>query len=134
MLRIVAAGLLDLLAPPTCAACGLARADTQLHDVQLQRAYSAHEVDPASHSPHAAAAGFCAACSVLIEPAPGAMRPPARHAAAVLYQGPMADAIRAFKYGPNSSLAQCLSRWLVDAALHYAGHIDAVIPMPLHPT
>ena len=46
----------------------------------------------------------------------------------------MADAIRAFKYGPNSSLAHCLSRWLVDAALHYAGHIDAVVPMPLHVT
>ena len=137
MLRFVAAGLLDLLAPPTCAACGLAHEGTQnaqAHDGHRERepAYAAHAASLANDSHGATATGFCAACAVLIERAPSAMRPPAQHAAATLYQGPMADAIRAFKYGPNSSLAYCLSRWLVDSALHYAGRIDAVVPMPLH--
>jgi ComF family protein len=45
----------------------------------------------------------------------------------------MADAIRRFKYSPDSTLAPGLSAWLIEAASAYAGEIDGVVPMPLHP-
>jgi len=78
-------------------------------------------------------AGFCAACAPLVELAPPAFRPPARRAAAVLYQGPVADAIRHFKYASRSERVRDLAPLLVEAALAYAGRVDAVVPMPLHP-
>lgn len=51
----------------------------------------------------------------------------------MLYQGPVADAIRHFKYASKTERAPELAALLVDAALAHAGHIDAVIPLPLHP-
>jgi ComF family protein len=102
MFQSCLAGLFDLLAPPECAGCAL---PTEVN-------------------------GFCQACAPLIEPAP--LQPPARSAAAVCYQGPIADAIRRFKYAGRSDLVASLAPLLVESALQYSAHIDAVVPMPLH--
>ena len=52
----------------------------------------------------------------------------------MLYQGPVADAIRHFKYANKSERSRQLAPLLVQAALAYAGRVDAVVPMPLHPS
>ena len=110
MLHQLLIGILDLLAPPCCPGCELA--------------YTSAKGE----------GRFCAACAPLIERTPPRFRPPARHAAAVLYQGPLADAIRHFKYASRSERASDLAPLLVEAALGHAGRIDAVIPLPLHPS
>jgi predicted amidophosphoribosyltransferase len=110
MFHTLARGLLDLLAPPECPACAL------------------------DWSPADGAASFCPACAPLLELPPDQLRPPADDAAATVFQGPAADAIRRFKYAGNRSAAPCLATLLVDAAVGYAGAIDAVVPMPLHPS
>ncbi|MCB9592170.1 MAG: ComF family protein [Sandaracinaceae bacterium] len=71
--------------------------------------------------------GFCVACASLLEPAVGAPR------AAFLYGGPLADAIRRFKYGGRSDLAPVLAELGLPAALELSGRFDAVVPVPLHP-
>jgi len=109
MLNMIGHGLLQLLSDSRCSACDLTLAGAEL------------------------GAGFCTGCALLIEPAPAALQPPATHAAAAMYRGPTADAVRRFKYAKQSWCARGLSRLLVDAALCYAGDIDAVVPMPLHP-
>jgi predicted amidophosphoribosyltransferase len=109
MYHALTRGLLDLLAPPECAACGLGwQAPEGLHS-------------------------FCPACAPLIELPPSGLRPPARDAAATLFQGPVADAIRRFKYANRRDALPSLAALLVEAAAAYAGRVDAVVPMPLHP-
>jgi ComF family protein len=110
VLHSLVRGVLDLLSPPVCPGCGLPWA------------------------PLAGEEAFCPACSPLIEPPPPGLRAPACFAAAVAYQGPVADAIRHFKYARVSQLAPQLSTLLVPAAQAYAGRVDAVVPMPLHPS
>jgi ComF family protein len=110
MLSMLARGLLDLLSPPLCPGCELAWSPPTAHEA------------------------FCPACSPLIELPPGGLRPPAEFAAAVAYQGPVADAIRRFKYARVSQLAPQLSSLLMHPAQAYAGRVDAVVPMPLHPS
>jgi ComF family protein len=102
-----AAALIDLLAPRCCAAC-----DFPLH----------------SASP------FCAACEPLLELTAPAQRPPEVAAAAFIYGGPIADAIVRLKYAGRSDLAGGLGRLLAEAARPYAGWVDSVVPLPLHPT
>ena len=80
-----------------------------------------------------AAAGFCPACAPLLEPAPRALWPPAPDAAAHLYAGPLADAIARLKYGGRTDLCPALGELLARAALSYAGQVDCVVPLPLHP-
>lgn len=99
------AGLLECIAPVRCAGCDGART-----------------VEPE---------GFCAACAPLLEPAPYGLRPPAAIAAAHAYGGPLADAIARLKYGGRTDHAPALGRLLAQAALPYAGSVQAVIPMPL---
>jgi predicted amidophosphoribosyltransferase len=55
------------------------------------------------------------------------------NAAALRYEGPVADAIRRFKYAGRSSMARPLAAFLVQAALPYTGLVDVVVPVPLHP-
>ena len=74
---------------------------------------------------------FCDACAPLIERA--AQRPPARSAAAFVFGGPLADAITRVKYGRRADLAAPLGMLLACEALPYAGRIDCVVPLPLHP-
>jgi ComF family protein len=96
-------GLLAMIAPHRCAGC-----DTPL-DV----------ADP-----------MCAACAPLIERASGAL---GTHAAYV-YGGPMADAIRRYKYAPRPELSAPLGGLFARAAAErFAGTIDVVVPVPVHP-
>lgn len=101
-------GLVDLVAPPKCAAC----------DAMLgARPERGPELD-----------GFCAACAPLVERVPSR----ALHGVAYLYGGPLADAIRRFKYGGQSELCRPLGRLLATAALELSGRVDLVVPVPLH--
>jgi ComF family protein len=78
-------------------------------------------------------AEFCEACLPLLEKTPSALQPPAASAALYVYGGPLADAIRRLKYGSRSEFGPVLGRLLARGALTYAGRVDAVMPMPLHP-
>ena len=73
--------------------------------------------------------GFCPACAPLLEPAPGDLP-----RAAYLYGGPLADAIRRFKYGGRSELAAVLWPMLLSEASRIAPDVSAVVPVPLHPS
>src|SRR5512143_1965279 len=108
MLRDLLRGALDLLTPPTCIACDL----------------PVGEVD----------GPLCDACAPLLEEAPPERRPPSDAAAPFVHAGPLADAIRRFKYGGRSELAAPLGALLVArAAPAYHGLADVVVPVPLHP-
>lgn len=100
-------GLIDLLAPRTCAACDL----ELLEDDER----------------------FCAGCAPLLEEAPASRLPPAHSAAAFVHVGPLADAIRRYKYGPRADLAGPLGALLAEAARPLAGRVDVLVSMPLHP-
>lgn len=103
------APLLDLLAPPACAAC----------DRRLER----HAV-------------FCDACSWSVEP-PGS-RPLVPETPRVLafgqYGGALAVALKQLKYHGRSDLGRPLSALLRHASRQSClkGH-DVVVPVPLHP-
>lgn len=72
--------------------------------------------------------GFCEPCESLLEPSPGE-----RPRAAFLYGGPLADAVRRFKYGGRSELAATFAPPLIERAAELGGDVDAVVPVPLHP-
>ncbi len=76
---------------------------------------------------------FCEACAPLLEKSPDALQPPAAAAAIFVYGGPLADAVRRLKYAGRAEVGPVLGKILARAALPYAGRVDAVIPMPLHP-
>lgn len=99
--------LLNLVAPDACAGCDLPLESDER--------------------------GFCGGCRPLIETVETARRPPAPTASLYLYRGPMADALRRFKYEGRSELAPVLGGLCADVAHAYAGHVDCVIPLPLHP-
>ena len=69
--------------------------------------------------------GFCDGCGLLLEPDP-------LRIGAFLYGGPLADAVRRFKYGARPELARPLGRLLADAALARGDMVQAVVPVPLH--
>jgi ComF family protein len=100
-------GLCWLLAPGRCAGCDL-------------------PFDDATHR-------VCEACEPLLDPTPAGLQPPRSSAAAYLYQGPLADAVRRFKYAQRTELAPYLGGLLARTALAYAGCVERVVPMPLHP-
>lgn len=118
-------GLVSLLAPRACPGCDLAMLPGSPADPRSGTSTS----EAASPAP----AVFCDACEPLLEPPPAGFLPPARTAAGWRYQGPLADAIRRFKYGGASELAGPLGAMLACAAATYAGAVDAVVPVPLHP-
>lgn len=100
-------GMLDLLAPRRCAGCDAIAAERE--------------------------AGFCDGCAPLIEPVSAAWRPPRAAAAAFVYGGPLADAIARMKYAHRPDLARPLGFLLANVAGGYAGLVDRVMPLPLHP-
>ncbi|MBN1655025.1 MAG: ComF family protein [Deltaproteobacteria bacterium] len=103
----IISGFVRLLAPSHCPGCDLPLRPTELY--------------------------FCNACKPLIEETHKSFRPPAPTAAAFLYGGPLAEAIRRLKYEGRSDYAPALGELLSDAALPFAGLVDLVIPMALHP-
>lgn len=98
MLGALYRGLLDLVAPSACPACGLDGPD----------------------------GGFCGACAPLIEPHEGL------RLGGYVYAGPLADAIRRFKYGRRSDLAPALTTLLAAALEPLAGTYDVISFVPLH--
>jgi ComF family protein len=106
MLKELLAGCLDLLAPPRCAAC------TQLLEARIT--------------------GFCDACAPLLETADDELSS-ARDAAACVYGGPLRDALHRLKYEAASELVPALARLLEQPARGFAGRVDCVAVVPLHP-
>jgi ComF family protein len=97
-------GLLAMVAPRRCPGC----------DVVVD------ETGPA----------FCGACEPLLERATGALGT----YAAFLYGGPLADAVRRYKYGARTELAVPLGdRLASEARTRFGGTIDVVLPVPPHP-
>lgn len=99
---IVLRGLLDMLAPPRCAACE-------------------EELEPGEE-------GFCVVCDPLLEPLAGAE---ALHAV-MRFGGPLASAMRRFKYGGRSELARPLAACIAERARAHCAGLDAIVPVPLH--
>jgi ComF family protein len=87
------------------------------------------------------AAPACPACDLPLRPAEEAfcdgclplLERQARGVAAYAYGGPLADALRHFKYGGRTEHARVLAGLLVPAAMEHAGLVDAVVPVPPHP-
>jgi len=71
--------------------------------------------------------GFCQGCEPLLEPAPGDLP-----RASFLYGGPMADAMRKFKYGGRSEYASIFVPLMLADASAVARDVAAVVPVPLH--
>ncbi|MCU0677110.1 MAG: ComF family protein [Myxococcota bacterium] len=69
--------------------------------------------------------GFCGACAPLLERLPGP--------AAYVFGGPLADAIRRYKYGRRTDLVPELGALLAQAARAHVGKVDVVIAVPSHP-
>lgn len=99
---------LQLLAPQTCPGCDLETGG-----------------DPT--------ALMCPACAPLLE-RPTSGRAPGSAAAAFLYGGPLADGLLRLKYAGRSELARPLGALLAHEAGAYAGLVDRVIPVALHPS
>jgi len=102
-LHTILRGLVDLIAPPRCAACELV-------------------LEPGGE-------GFCGGCEPLLERLSGAESA----MAAFRYGGPLADAMRRFKYGGQSQLARPLAILMLDRARSACAGLDAIVPVPLHP-
>ena len=68
---------------------------------------------------------FCGACGVLAERSDDVR-------AVFEYGGPVADAVRRFKYEGRSELSRPLGRLLSVEARSLAQSFDAVVPVPLH--
>jgi ComF family protein len=103
-LTAVLAGLLDLVAPRRCPGCDEA-------------------LGPADHA-------FCEACVLLLDPGERV----GAGLSAYVYGGPMAEAVRRLKYGGRTDLAPPLGMLLAERALELSGEVDAVVPVPLHPS
>lgn len=105
MLRSIAAGLVDLLAPRSCPGCTL-------------------PFDWGSPTTHS---GFCRACEPLLEKLHDG---PAAYA----YAGPLAEAIKKLKYEGRVDFAEPLGRLLLCRLDRHLGEVDRVIPVPAHPS
>lgn len=104
MVRELWDGLLELLAPPSCAAC-----DTALE---------------------AREDGFCSGCAILIDEFPDSLQSDDR--AACVYGGPVAEAIARLKYRALTHHAKALAGLLIEAAEPWSGSIDVVSVVPIH--
>jgi ComF family protein len=97
-------GMLDLLAPPRCAAC----------DMPLL----VHEQ------------GFCGGCCTLID---GAPEETPTDLVACVYGGPLAEALHRLKYGAALHVAPALASLLEPAVESLMGRVDMVTAVPLAP-
>jgi ComF family protein len=75
---------------------------------------------------------FCDGCALLAEPLTGSPEP-GTMAAAYLYEGPVATAVQALKYRGRTEHAAALGARLALFAKAWAGRVDRVVPLPLHP-
>jgi len=128
-------GILDLLYPPRCEACGRLRRDPMCDDCsaaieRIQPPVCETCGDP--FDPRAQAAPKCARCRQ------GGRRAFSLARCAAYYEGPLAAAIRRFKYHGQLVLAKPLAQLMVDALQNGpaadldAATVDAVCAVPLH--
>ena len=103
MLKSVFAGLVDLLAPPTCSAC----------DKPVEARDSA----------------FCLACEACLERVLAIDEPNTR--ALYSYGGPVADAVWRLKYEGRSEIARVFRAALCLEAARWHGQIDGVTSVPV---
>jgi ComF family protein len=126
-------GILDLLYPPRCEACGrLRRAaicpECDAAIVRIERPVC--QVCGVPFDPRAQAAPRCAECR-------GKRRPFSVARSAAYYEGPVAEAIRRFKYHCQAVLWRPLGGLMVEALEEGAADVDpdtvdVVCPVPLH--
>jgi len=83
---------------------------------------------PACDLPTERAHAFCDGCAPLLERTEGG----AASLAGFAYGGPLADALRRYKYRPQPELAHALAPLLVTALRPFAGRFDAITFVPLH--
>lgn len=132
-MRPLFAGLLDLLLPPSCAACGGAARESLCERcaVGLPKIPARH-CSLCQQRPAIAQASRCAACARRRRPLDACL-------AACWYEGDAADWIRAFKYpGRSAGLgapdrARLRALALETLALAPEARPDWVVPIPLHP-
>ena len=103
MLKSLWAGLIEQLAPLSCAAC-----------------------DGALESPEDA---FCLACELLTERVLACDEPDLQ--ALFHYGGPVADAVWRLKYQGRSEVARALGAPLAACAAHWLGNVDALVAVPV---
>ncbi len=128
-------GILDLLYPPRCEACGRLRRDPICHDC----AAAIERIQPPvcetcgePFDPRAQAAPKCAQCRRR------GTRPFSAARSAAYYEGPLAAAIRRFKYHGQLVLARPLAHLMLEALQNGpaadldAGTVDVVCAVPLH--
>jgi len=128
-------GILDLLYPPRCEACGRLRRDPICDEC----AAAVERIQPPvcetcgeAFDPRARAAPRCAQCQQ------GGYRAFSRARSAAYYEGPLADAIRRFKYHGQLVLGKPLAQLMVEALQNgpaadlEAETVDVVCAVPLH--
>jgi ComF family protein len=118
MLRALSSALLDLLYPPTCAACG--------EPGEPFCAPCAGAILPLDDAcPRCGRPGRGATCGGCLT------HPPAyeRLQAGGLFGGPLADAIHALKYGDRPALARPLARWLSARISLPPGALVVAVPL-----
>lgn len=126
-------GLLDLLYPPRCEACGRLRKEPICADCAAAITCVSPplcETCGEPFDPRAQASPRCADCR-------GRRRPFTVARSAAYYEGPLVDAIRRFKYDGQMVLAGPLGGIMLDALHQRAADldpatVDVVCPVPLH--
>ena len=117
--------LLDLCLPPCCVVCGKVErwlCETCVSQIPFLDA----NICPRCGRPWFAK-GVCHRC----------LATPIRIApirSAYLYDGPIRDAIHAFKFRSAKSLCVLLAQQMTQAWISYVMQTDVLIPVPLHPT
>lgn len=114
--------LLDLLLPPRCCGCG--RPGSLLCGTCLAAVQAWPPTCPACDGPSDAGA---------THPACRTRSPLAGQAAAGVYAGPLAAAVRALKYRGRRGLARPLAELLAAGPLKPIPAPELVVPIPLHP-
>lgn len=126
-------GILDLLYPPRCEACGRLRRDPLCQECRAQVELVKRplcEICGESFDPRAQAAPRCQRCR-------SSRKPFSIARSAAHYHGPLADAIRRFKYHGQIVLGKPLGSIMLEALAGAASDLDpttldVVCPVPLH--
>ncbi len=120
----LAAGLIDLVYPPTCVACG--RLGSHFCRPCQETAVFLDDAICIRCGTPAPVRGTCALCRSLPPDPLRGIR------GAVHYRGPIRFAIHAFKYRGMTDLAAPLAGYLVGYLNFYPMRVDCLVPVPLH--
>ncbi len=122
-LRLGGTALLDLLFPPRCPGCG------RVGDLFCQNCRTQVEWIPPAVCDRCgrptAHAGLCDDCRGRSSSLDGIV-------AAVVFAGPLREAIHSLKYGNNRALAGALADYMTTAWRRHNHTVDCIVPVPLH--